>query len=106
MNSFLLCSRSDGQLRHTSTSTSNYNTSASDMPAYLRGFDSSLHTRKDGKSFKVYRERNYDFLYFSLNFNYRSYVPLLLTFGYRIMIYYIILVPLAPCTKCKLRIFK
>ncbi|KAL0891925.1 hypothetical protein ABMA27_015170 [Loxostege sticticalis] len=40
-------SRSDGQLRHTSTSTSNYNTSASDMPAYLRGFDSSLHTRKD-----------------------------------------------------------
>ncbi|KAJ0179731.1 hypothetical protein K1T71_004322 [Dendrolimus kikuchii] len=40
-------SRSDGQLRHTSTSTSNYNTSASDMPAYLRGFDSSLHTRKE-----------------------------------------------------------
>ncbi|XP_050681661.1 protocadherin-like wing polarity protein stan isoform X2 [Leptidea sinapis] len=40
-------SRSDGQLRQTSTSTSNYNTSASDMPAYLRGFDSSLHTRKD-----------------------------------------------------------
>ncbi|XP_041976162.1 protocadherin-like wing polarity protein stan isoform X2 [Aricia agestis] len=40
-------SRSDGQLRHTSTSTSNYNTSASDMPAYLRGFDSSLRTRKD-----------------------------------------------------------
>ncbi|CAH2075509.1 unnamed protein product, partial [Iphiclides podalirius] len=40
-------SRSDGQLRHTSTSTSNYNTSASDMPNYLRGFDSSLHTRKD-----------------------------------------------------------
>ncbi|XP_026328508.1 protocadherin-like wing polarity protein stan isoform X2 [Hyposmocoma kahamanoa] len=40
-------SRSDGQLRHTSTSTSNYNTSASDMPAYLRGFDSSLQTRKD-----------------------------------------------------------
>ncbi|XP_013196318.2 protocadherin-like wing polarity protein stan [Amyelois transitella] len=40
-------SRSDGQLRHTSTSTSNYNTSASDMPAYLRGFDSSLHSRKD-----------------------------------------------------------
>ncbi|CAK1552868.1 unnamed protein product [Leptosia nina] len=39
--------RSDGQLRHTSTSTSNYNTSASDMPGYLRGFDSSLHTRKD-----------------------------------------------------------
>ncbi|XP_045488378.1 protocadherin-like wing polarity protein stan isoform X3 [Pieris rapae] len=39
--------RSDGQLRHTSTSTSNYNTSASDMPAYLRGFDSSLHKRKD-----------------------------------------------------------
>lgn len=45
-------SRSDGQLRHTSTSTSNYNTSASDMPAYLRGFDSSLQTRKDGKNFK------------------------------------------------------
>ncbi|OWR45133.1 cadherin [Danaus plexippus plexippus] len=43
-------SRSDGQLRHTSTSTSNYNTSASDMPAYLRGFDSSLHTRKDDGS--------------------------------------------------------
>ncbi|XP_072940790.1 protocadherin-like wing polarity protein stan [Epargyreus clarus] len=43
-------SRSDGQLRHTSTSTSNYNTSASDMPAYLRGFDSSLHTRKDDET--------------------------------------------------------
>ncbi|KAG6465472.1 hypothetical protein O3G_MSEX015170, partial [Manduca sexta] len=43
-------SRSDGQLRHTSTSTSNYNTSASDMPAYLRGFDSSFHTRKDDES--------------------------------------------------------
>ncbi|XP_050342751.1 protocadherin-like wing polarity protein stan [Nymphalis io] len=43
-------SRSDGQLRHTSTSTSNYNTSASDMPAYLRGFDSSLTTRKDDES--------------------------------------------------------
>ncbi|KAI8429178.1 hypothetical protein MSG28_007715 [Choristoneura fumiferana] len=43
-------SRSDGQLRHTSTSTSNYNTSASDMPAYLRGFDSSLHTRRDDES--------------------------------------------------------
>ncbi|XP_013177867.1 PREDICTED: protocadherin-like wing polarity protein stan isoform X1 [Papilio xuthus] len=43
-------SRSDGQLRHTSTSTSNYNTSASDMPAYLRGFDSSLHNRKDDES--------------------------------------------------------
>ncbi|XP_059052501.1 protocadherin-like wing polarity protein stan [Achroia grisella] len=43
-------SRSDGQLRHTSTSTSNYNTSASDMPAYLRGFDSSLHSRKDDES--------------------------------------------------------
>ncbi|CAG9784878.1 unnamed protein product [Diatraea saccharalis] len=43
-------SRSDGQLRHTSTSTSNYNTSASDMPAYLRGFDSSLNTRKDDES--------------------------------------------------------
>ncbi|XP_045493580.1 protocadherin-like wing polarity protein stan [Colias croceus] len=44
-------SRSDGQLRHTSTSTSNYNTSASDMPAYLRGFDSSLHhsKRKDDR---------------------------------------------------------
>lgn len=46
---YIFHSRSDGQLRHTSTSTSNYNTSASDMPAYLRGFDSSLHTRKDGK---------------------------------------------------------
>lgn len=43
-------SRSDGQLRHTSTSTSNYNTSASDMPAYLRGFDSSLHSRRDEES--------------------------------------------------------
>lgn len=55
------------------------------MPAYLRGFDSSLHTRKDGKGFKVYLERIYDFLYFSLNFKYKSYVPLLLTFGYRII---------------------
>lgn len=30
--------RSDGQLRHTSTSTSNYN-STSDVPSYLRGFE-------------------------------------------------------------------
>ncbi|GBP48921.1 Protocadherin-like wing polarity protein stan [Eumeta japonica] len=40
-------SRSDGQLRHTSTSTSNYNTSSSDVPAYLRGFHSSLHSRRE-----------------------------------------------------------
>ncbi|XP_037874856.1 protocadherin-like wing polarity protein stan [Bombyx mori] len=51
-------SRSDGQLRHTSTSTSNYNTSASDMPAYLRGFDSSLHTRKDDERHRRKSERS------------------------------------------------
>ncbi|CAH2107056.1 unnamed protein product [Euphydryas editha] len=52
-------SRSDGQLRHTSTSTSNYNTSASDMPAYLRGFDSSLHTRKDDESRRRRKSRGH-----------------------------------------------
>lgn len=39
--------RSDGHMRHTSTSTSNYN-STSDMPSYLRGFDSSLHRHREG----------------------------------------------------------
>lgn len=37
--------RSDGQLRHTSTSTSNYN-SASDVPSYLRGYEGR---QKEGK---------------------------------------------------------
>jgi len=40
--------RSDTQLRHTSTSTSNYN-SASDMPSYIRGFDAGLHRHREGK---------------------------------------------------------
>ncbi|ALC40622.1 stan [Drosophila busckii] len=38
---------SDGQLRQTSTSTSNYN-SASDAPSFLRGFESSNATRGRG----------------------------------------------------------
>ncbi|KAJ4450280.1 hypothetical protein ANN_01700 [Periplaneta americana] len=38
--------RSDTQLRHTSTSTSNYN-STSDMPSYVRGFDSGLHRHRE-----------------------------------------------------------
>lgn len=63
----LFSSRSDGQLRHTSTSTSNYNTSASDMPAYLRGFDSSLHTRRDGNLFIFYKKVYVDFS-FSLDY--------------------------------------
>lgn len=46
--------RSDGQLRHTSTSTSNYN---SDVPSYMRSFEGGRHreekhrrTRKDSDS--------------------------------------------------------
>ncbi|XP_065166570.1 LOW QUALITY PROTEIN: protocadherin-like wing polarity protein stan [Atheta coriaria] len=40
--------RSDTHLRHTSTSTSNYN-STSDVPSYLRGFDheSALHRHRE-----------------------------------------------------------
>ncbi|XP_037956200.1 protocadherin-like wing polarity protein stan isoform X2 [Teleopsis dalmanni] len=40
---------SDGQLRQTSTSTSNYN-SASDAPSFLRGFDASTSSRREEKS--------------------------------------------------------
>lgn len=41
--------RSDTHLRHTSTSTSNYN-STSDVPSYLRGFDNeALHRHREGK---------------------------------------------------------
>lgn len=36
--------RSDGQLRHTSTSTSNYN---SDVPSYMRGFDGNTRHREE-----------------------------------------------------------
>ncbi|XP_033247045.1 protocadherin-like wing polarity protein stan isoform X1 [Drosophila miranda] len=39
---------SDGQLRQTSTSTSNYN-SASDAPSFLRGFESSTTGRSRGE---------------------------------------------------------
>ncbi|XP_055704133.1 protocadherin-like wing polarity protein stan [Phlebotomus papatasi] len=46
--------RSDGQLRHTSTSTSNYN-SASDVPSYLRGYEGR---QKEGKpNAEKYRRR-------------------------------------------------
>lgn len=42
--------RSDTHLRHTSTSTSNYN-STSDVPSYMRGFEheTSLHRHREGK---------------------------------------------------------
>jgi cadherin EGF LAG seven-pass G-type receptor 1 len=45
--------RSDTQLRHTSTSTSNYN-STSDMPSYIRGFDSGLHRHREGNCNESY----------------------------------------------------
>ncbi|KAL3270161.1 hypothetical protein HHI36_009218 [Cryptolaemus montrouzieri] len=38
--------RSDTHLRHTSTSTSNYN-STSDVPSYLRGYDTGLHQHRE-----------------------------------------------------------
>lgn len=42
--------RSDTHLRHTSTSTSNYN-STSDVPSYLRGFDhDNLNRRRESKN--------------------------------------------------------
>lgn len=40
--------RSDGQLRHTSTSTSNYN-STSDMQSYMKGYESGSKHREGGK---------------------------------------------------------
>lgn len=40
--------RSDGQLRHTSTSTSNYN-STSDMQSYMKGYESGNKHREGGK---------------------------------------------------------
>lgn len=40
--------RSDGQLRHTSTSTSNYN-STSDMQSYVKGYESGSKHREGGK---------------------------------------------------------
>lgn len=46
---------SDGQLRQTSTSTSNYN-SASDAPSFLRGFESSTTGRSRGEE-KSRRQR-------------------------------------------------
>lgn len=46
---------SDGQLRQTSTSTSNYN-SASDAPSFLRGFESSTTGRSRGEE-KQRRQR-------------------------------------------------
>lgn len=47
-------------MRHTSTSTSNYN-STSDMPSYLRGFDSSLHRHREGEKKKYQCYKN-DFM--------------------------------------------
>ncbi|XP_001961249.3 protocadherin-like wing polarity protein stan isoform X3 [Drosophila ananassae] len=47
---------SDGQLRQTSTSTSNYN-SASDAPSFLRGFESSTTGRSRGGEEKPRRQR-------------------------------------------------
>ncbi|XP_044754021.1 protocadherin-like wing polarity protein stan isoform X2 [Coccinella septempunctata] len=38
--------RSDTHLRHTSTSTSNYN-STSDVPSYMRGYDTGLHKHRE-----------------------------------------------------------
>ncbi|XP_068147300.1 protocadherin-like wing polarity protein stan isoform X2 [Drosophila tropicalis] len=46
---------SDGQLRQTSTSTSNYN-SASDAPSFLRGFESSITGRRSEEKSKRQRK--------------------------------------------------
>lgn len=50
---------SDGQLRQTSTSTSNYN-SASDAPSFLRGFESSTTGRSRGGEEKPSRRQRKD----------------------------------------------
>lgn len=39
--------RSDTHLRHTSTSTSNYNNSTSDVPSYLREYEGGLHQHRE-----------------------------------------------------------
>lgn len=43
--------RSDGQLRHTSTSTSNYN-STSDMQSYVKGYESGSKQHREGGKYK------------------------------------------------------
>ncbi|KAH8396820.1 hypothetical protein KR215_004771 [Drosophila sulfurigaster] len=50
---------SDGQLRQTSTSTSNYN-SASDAPSFLRGFESSTTGRSRGEREEKSRRQRKD----------------------------------------------
>lgn len=47
--------RSDGQLRQTSTSTSNYN-SNSDMPSYMRGYDGGGEHHRGGASNTRHKE--------------------------------------------------